>query len=134
MKPFAFGVMSCRLPESLKLPGVIELGETRANRGSLVIGHGFWRFCTTDNAKRSTTTNFSSYIYSHAPVLFVQTEPNCKRIYYEESTGAERKALSWAKFKKLAKVAGLPTNISKNTSRLSDKLSTRLNDEWDAVR
>ena len=61
MNPFAFGVMSCRLPESLKLPGVIELGETRANRGSLVIGHGFWSFCTTDNAKRSTTTNFSSY-------------------------------------------------------------------------
>ena len=59
MNPFAFGVMSCRLPESLKLPGVIELGETRANRGSLVIGHGFWRFCTTDNAKRSTTTNGS---------------------------------------------------------------------------
>ena len=61
MNPFAFGVMSCRLPESLKLPGVIELGETRANRGSLVIGHGFWSFCTTDNAKRSTTTNFSSF-------------------------------------------------------------------------
>ena len=74
MNPFAFGVMSCRLPESLKLTGVIELGETRANRGSLVIGHGFWRFCTTDNAKRSTTTNFSSYSPRSTPAT--SSSPN----------------------------------------------------------
>ena len=135
-----------RNPEEL---GRIEVGYSRAKEflSSAKSLSAWIRFSPKDRAAearqgdnlvlihRPSLAAPPKLVYSHAPVLFVQTEPKCKRIYYQESTGAERKALSWAKFKKLAKVAGLPTNISKNTSRrLSDKLSTRLNDEWDAVR
>jgi hypothetical protein len=74
-------------------------------------------------------------VYHHAPVLFVQHEPNCTRIYYEDLPNAEKKSLSWSKFKRLAKLAGLQRNISKNTTRqLTDKLSANLNDYWEEAR
>jgi hypothetical protein len=74
-------------------------------------------------------------VYRHAPVLLVQEEPNCTRVFYEELPNAEKKSLAWSQFKKLAKRVGLPDGISKNTVRqLSEKVSGDLNDHWEKIR
>ena len=74
-------------------------------------------------------------VYHHAPVLLVQEEPNCTRVFYEGMPKAEKKTLSWSQFKKLAKMVGLPSTISKRTTRqLTDKTSDDLNHYWEQVR
>ena len=74
-------------------------------------------------------------VYRYAPVLRVQPEPNCTRLYYEDFANSEKTALSWSQFKKLAKLVGISQEISKNTTkRLSDKTSDDLNHYWEQVR
>ena len=74
-------------------------------------------------------------VYHHAPVLLVQEEPNCARVFYEELPNAKRKSLGWSQFKKLVKIVGLPAGLSKNTVRqLTDKTSDDLNHYWEQVR
>jgi len=85
--------------------------------------------------RRSSAKTEPKRVFPHADVLWVQPEPNCIRIFYEDLPNAEKKSLSWARFKKLARLAGLKSNISKNSTRqLSDKISSNLKDEWEAVR
>jgi phosphatidylserine/phosphatidylglycerophosphate/cardiolipin synthase-like enzyme len=85
--------------------------------------------------RRQSTEASPKRVYRHSPVLLVEDEPKCKRLYYEEAPNAEKQSLSWGQFKKLAKLAGLPPNISKNTSRkLSGKVSANLHDYWEEVR
>lgn len=74
-------------------------------------------------------------VYRHALIRLVQDEPNCMRIFYEDLPNSEEQSLSWAQFKKLAKRVGLPSNVSKNSTRqLTDKVSTDLHDNWERVR
>jgi len=74
-------------------------------------------------------------VYHHAPVLLVQQEPNCTRLFYETLPNAEKKSLAWSQFKRLAKIVGLPDGLSKNTTRqLTDKTSDDLNHYWEQVR
>jgi len=74
-------------------------------------------------------------VYQHAPVLLVQEEPNCIRVFYESLPNAEKKSLAWSQFKSLAKIVGLPADLSKNTTRqLTDKTSDDLNHYWEQVR
>ena len=74
-------------------------------------------------------------VYRHAPVLLVQEEPTCTRVFYEELPNAEKKSLSWSQFKKLAKIVGLPGGLSKNAQRqLTDKTSDDLNHYWEQAR
>ena len=88
----------------------------------------FWR-----SAVKSDSAN--PQVYHHAPVLLVQEEPTCTRVFYEELPNAEKKSLSWSQFKKLAKIVGLPGSLSKNSQRqLTDKTSDDLNHYWEDVR
>jgi hypothetical protein len=81
--------------------------------------------------RRSSPKTEPKRVFPHSDVLLVQPEPNCIRIFYEDLPNAEKKSLSWAKFKKLARLAGLQTNISKNATRqLTDKISANLKDDW----
>jgi hypothetical protein len=74
-------------------------------------------------------------VYRHAPILLVQQEPNCTRLYYEDFPNSEKTALSWSQFRKLVKLVGLPTEISKDTTRrVTDKISDDLNHYWENVR
>jgi PLD-like domain len=84
---------------------------------------------------RETDSGNPQRVYHHAPVLLVQEEPNCTRVFYEELPNAEKKSLSWSQFKKAAKLVGLPATLSKNTMRqLTDKTSDDLNHYWEHVR
>jgi len=77
----------------------------------------------------------AQWVYPHAPVLRVQNEPNCIRLFYEQVPSAKKKSLSWIEFKKLAKQAGLHGEISKNTTRqLTDGVSANLHDYWEQVQ
>ena len=84
---------------------------------------------------RETDSASPQRVYHHAPVLLVQEEPTCIRVFYEELPNAKKKSLAWSRFKKLAKIVGLPAGLSKNTVRqLTDKTSDDLNDYWEQVR
>jgi hypothetical protein len=74
-------------------------------------------------------------VYHHAPVLWVQEEPKCTRVFYESLPNAEKKSLAWSQFKRLMKIVGLPDGLSKNATRqLTDKTSDDLNHYWEQVR
>jgi hypothetical protein len=84
---------------------------------------------------RETDASNPQRVYHHAPVLLVQEEPNCTRLFYEELPNSKRKSLGWSQFKKLAKIVDLPAGLSKNTVRqLTDKTSDDLNHYWEQVR
>ena len=59
-----------------------------------------------------------AFVCPPAPVLLRQEEPSCTRLYTAEPHVAARRYLSWGEFKKFAKRAGLPKNISWHSCRL----------------
>ena len=74
-------------------------------------------------------------VYHHTSVLLVQEEPNCRRLFHEVLPNWEKTSLSWAQFKRLSKMVGLPDGLSENTIRsLPDKTSDDLNHYWEKVR
>jgi hypothetical protein len=73
-------------------------------------------------------------VYPHANVLHIQSEPNCNRIFYEESPTADKNSLSWAQFLKLANVVGLREPSKDARRQLADKISADLKDGWKKVR
>jgi hypothetical protein len=74
-------------------------------------------------------------VYHHAPLLLLQEEASCVRLFYEELPNAKRRSLSWSQFRKLAKLVGLPEKISKNAiQKLTDKVSSDINDHWEQAR
>jgi hypothetical protein len=84
---------------------------------------------------RRTDDGNPQRVYHHAPVLLVQEEPTCTRVFYEDLPNSERRSLSWSQFKKLAKLVRMSDRISKNTTRqLTDKTSDDLNHYWEQVR
>ncbi|HEV2381596.1 MAG TPA: hypothetical protein VG206_17610 [Terriglobia bacterium] len=100
-----------------------RIGNTARRGDSLVI------------MKSPTAATSPNQVYRHTTVLHRQKEPNCTRVFYEEAPGAERQRLSWAEFKRLARIARLPKNLSENTTRpISDKASDDLNHYWNQVR
>ncbi len=57
-------------------------------------------------------------VYFHAPILSRQKEPTCTRFFFERYANAERNALTWSQFTKLAKRAGIPFKVGHYTTRL----------------
>jgi hypothetical protein len=74
-------------------------------------------------------------VYCHAPVLLVENEPNCTRVYYEELPNEKKKSLSWSQFKQRAKLAGIPPSfLNRSFQQLSENRSRDLKDYWEQVR
>jgi len=85
--------------------------------------------------ERNSNAAIPRLVYHHTPVLLANEEPTCTRLFYEKLPNAERKSLSWSRFKKLVRLVGLSDRISKDTTRqLSDKTSDDLNHYWEQVR
>lgn len=80
---------------------------------------------------RAGVNSNPKHVFRHTSVLVVQNEPNCTRVYYEREPYAERKALTWGQFKKVAELARVPGRISKDSTRqVSQKVSDDLHDYW----
>jgi hypothetical protein len=57
-------------------------------------------------------------VYRHSPIIHRQEEPTCSRVYIEESANAERSAMSWPAFLRLAERVGIPGDIGPGSMRL----------------
>lgn len=102
-----------RLPHTAKL-------RSKARQGDNLI--------LIDRGKESSNPE---RVYRHSPILVVQKEPTCTRVYYEDLPYAKRRALTWGQFKKVARLARIPGKLSKDiTWQLSAKVSDDLNDYW----
>src|ERR1035441_6193894 len=76
-----------------------------ARLGNPMRAHRKLTLILIDRGKESSSPE---RVYRHTPILVVQKEPNCTRVYYEDLPYAKRKALTWGQFKKTAKLARLP--------------------------
>jgi hypothetical protein len=80
---------------------------------------------------RGSPSDNPQRVFRHTPILEVQADPNCTRIYYEKLPHASRRTLTWRQFKRVARLARVPGTLSKDTTRqLSYKVSDDLKDYW----
>lgn len=74
-------------------------------------------------------------VLPHAPVLLVDSAPNCVTVYFEILPNADNLSLSWAQFKKAARLSGFRTEVSKDSLRqLPTNVSANLKDYWEEAR
>lgn len=79
----------------------------------------------------STKSKRPDAVYFHAHILSRQKEPTCTRFFFEDYANAERNALTWSQFKKLAKQVGVPFKVGRYTTRLlPDEYSSALASLW----
>jgi len=78
---------------------------------------------------------FPTAVYFHSPILMRRREPNCIRIYVEETANSERTALTWRQFLRLTKQIGLPFKVSPHSVRVvPDSYSDALAALWKKQR
>jgi hypothetical protein len=66
---------------------------------------------------RSARRKSPSLVFRHAPIIYRQDEENCTRFFIEEASDAEKTALNWRRFQKLAGRIGISGPLRPNMAR-----------------